>query len=47
MAQLLENKLKAEARKKFPNDRERQDAYVYGTLRRRGWRPRMGKNDLR
>ncbi len=38
MPQLLENKLRAEARKKFPDAKERQDAYVYGTLRRRGWK---------
>lgn len=28
----LERRLKAEARKKFPKDKERQDRYVYGTL---------------
>jgi hypothetical protein len=43
MPQMLENKLKAEARKKFPNDKERQDVYVYGTLRRRGWKPTREK----
>ena len=32
MPKLLEKKLKAEARKKFPKDKERQDKYVYGTL---------------
>lgn len=40
---LLENKLKAEAKKKFPNDKERQDAYVNGTLRKRGWEPKDEK----
>ena len=30
---------KAEAKKKFPGDRERQDKYVYGTLRKTGWTP--------
>jgi hypothetical protein len=43
MPELLENKLRAEAKKKFPNDKERQDAYVYGTLRRRGWKPQQEK----
>lgn len=32
MPAALEAKLKAEARRKFPNDKERQDRYVYGTL---------------
>jgi hypothetical protein len=35
----LEAKLRREARKKFPGDREKQDAYVYGTLRKTGWKP--------
>lgn len=35
----LERKLRAEARKKFPNDKKRQDKYVYGTLRKTGWAP--------
>ena len=34
MPKKLEEKLKREAKKKFPNDKERQDAYVYGTLRK-------------
>ena len=34
MPKALEDKLKAEARKKFPHDKERQDRYVYGTLAR-------------
>ncbi len=38
MPQMLENKLKAEARKKFPNDKERQDKYVFGALHRMGWK---------
>ncbi|MCK9597620.1 MAG: hypothetical protein M0R06_01190 [Sphaerochaeta sp.] len=42
MPQMLENKLKAEAMKKFPNDEKRQDEYVYGTLRKRGWKPQEG-----
>lgn len=35
-----EAKLKREARKKFPRNKTRQNAYVYGTLRKHGWRPR-------
>jgi len=35
----LERKLKAQARKKF-RSKERQQRYVYGTLRKLGWRPR-------
>lgn len=35
----LEKKLRAEARKKFPHDRKRQDEYVFGTLRKTGWKP--------
>lgn len=34
MPKELEDKLKREAKKKFPNDKERQDRYVYGTLER-------------
>ena len=32
MPKELEEKLKREALEKFPGDKERQDAYVYGTL---------------
>jgi len=39
----LERKLKAEAKKKFPKDEERQDAYVEGTLRKTGWIPSTQK----
>jgi len=39
MPKELEKKLKAQARKKFPKDKERQDKYVYGALRKTGWRP--------
>ena len=35
----MEKELKAEAKKKFPKDKKRQDAYVYGTLRKTGWKP--------
>lgn len=40
MPKELEDKLRKEAEKKFPGDKKRQDAYVYGTLRNTGWIPR-------
>ena len=39
MPKKLEKDLKREAKKKFPGNKERQDAYVYGTLRKTGWKP--------
>ena len=39
MPKKIEAALKRKARKKFPKDKERQDAYVYGTLRNIGWKP--------
>ena len=39
MPKALEKRLKAEAKKKFPNDKKRQDAYVFGTMRKTGWVP--------
>lgn len=39
MPKKLEEKLKKKAQKMFPGDKERQNAYVYGTLRKQGWRP--------
>lgn len=47
MPNKLEEKLKREAKKKFPNDKERQDAYVYGTLRKTGWAPKRKKKNRR
>jgi hypothetical protein len=38
MPKALENKLKAEAGK-HDWGKERQNAYVYGTLRKTGWKP--------
>ena len=32
MPKKLHDKLVKEAKKKFPNNKKRQDAYVYGTL---------------
>ena len=40
MPEEIERKLKVEAQRKFPHDKQRQDAYVYGTLRNKfGWTP--------
>ncbi len=36
----MEKELKKEASKKFPGNKKRQDAYVYGTLRKTGWTPK-------
>jgi hypothetical protein len=42
MPKALERKLKAEARKKGFTG-ERADKYVYGTLRKTGWKPSRQK----
>ena len=39
MPKALEKELKAKAKKKFPGNKKKQDAYVYGTLRNTGWKP--------
>ena len=39
MPKELEEKLKKRAIKKFPNNKKRQNAYTYDTLRKTGWRP--------
>jgi len=36
----MERKLRSEAEKRWPDNKERQDAYVYGTMRKTGWKPR-------
>jgi len=42
MPKELEQKLKKRAIKKFPKDKQRQDAYTYGTLRKVAhWKPSM------
>ena len=41
-ARKLESKLKREASKKGLKG-ERKDAYVYGTLRKTGWKPKQEK----
>lgn len=43
MPKLLEKNLRAKAKKKFPNDKEKQDAYIYGTLRKQGGRKRYAQ----
>jgi hypothetical protein len=42
MPKKLESKLKREASKKGLKG-ERKDAYVYGTLRKTGWKPKQEK----
>jgi hypothetical protein len=39
-AKALKAKLKNEAAEKFPDDQEKQDAYIFGTLRKLGWKPK-------
>jgi hypothetical protein len=39
MPEEVKQRLQKIARKKFPNDPERQDKYIYGTLRKFGWKP--------
>ncbi len=44
MPKEVEDKLKEIARKKFPGNKERQDAFVYGTLRSHfNWKPEREK----
>jgi hypothetical protein len=41
MPKKLEKKLKTQAKKKFPKNKKRQNAYVYGTMRKKtGWKPK-------
>jgi hypothetical protein len=42
MPRLMELKLKREAAKKGLKGK-RRDAYVYGTMRKTGWRPKRSK----
>jgi len=42
MPKAMERKLKAQARKKGFKGK-RADAYVYGTLRKTGWKPKGSK----
>jgi hypothetical protein len=40
MPKAVEEKLRKEAELKFPGDKKRQNAYIYGTLRKKGWTPK-------
>ena len=41
MPKELERKLKIEVSKKHPNwSKKRKDAYVFGTMRKTGWKPK-------
>lgn len=46
MPEAVERKLREKAKRDFPGDKEKQDAYVYGTLRRKfGWKPDREKEE--
>ena len=47
MPKKMEKALKKQAKKKFPGDKERQDRYVFGTLRKTGWVPSTQKKGKR
>ena len=45
MPKAAERAMKAEAKRKFPGNKERQDAYVYGGMRNKlGWKPSTQRN---
>jgi hypothetical protein len=39
MPKTEEHALRQEARAQWPDDQDKQDAYVYGTMRKHGWKP--------
>ena len=39
MPKEMERELKSTAKRKFPGSKKRQNAYVYGTMRKTGWTP--------
>lgn len=43
MPKPMERKLRIQARKKFPGNKEKQDRYVYGAMRKIGWKPKRKK----
>ena len=43
MPEEMERELRKTAKKKWPGDKEKQDKYVYGAMRRRGWKPSKEK----
>lgn len=44
MPKALEKELRAKAKRLFPGDKERQNRYIYGTLRSTGWKPKKEKS---
>lgn len=44
MPRTIELKLLREAQRKFPNDKDAQNKYVFGTLRKLGWKPKRERN---
>ncbi len=43
MPKAMEDALKKEAKEKFPGDKEQQNKYIYGKMRKTGWRPKREK----
>ena len=43
MPKILERKLKIKAKRKFPKNKKKQNAYIYGTMRDTGWKPSREK----
>lgn len=43
MPKQVEASLRKEAEKKFPGDKQRQNAYIFGTMRKLGWKPKGEK----
>ena len=43
MPKAMEKKLQSTAKKKFPGNKKRQDAYTYGSMRKTGWTPKKKK----
>ena len=46
MPKKMETELREAAKKKYPKDKKKQDAYVYGAMRRRGWTPRAETTEV-
>jgi len=46
MPKKMETELREAAKKKYPKDKKKQDAYVYGAMRRRGWSPRAETKEV-
>jgi hypothetical protein len=43
MPKKMEQALRKKARAKWPKNKERQDKYVYGAMRKAGWKPSRKK----